>query len=96
MTVIEQKPVPIYEVECFECKSKLHYKKSEVSNCFITCPVCGISIMVTPLRPVTLRDFMVNPTIKEEVYVNEFDTAGNTRWIGTQSGEHHIKTESEE
>ena len=51
MTVINKKPVPIYEVECFECHSTIHYKKCEVSNCFIKCPVCNMSIMVTPLSP---------------------------------------------
>ena len=25
MTVTEKKPVPIYEVECCECKSKIHW-----------------------------------------------------------------------
>ena len=56
MTVIERKSIPIYEVECFECKSKIHYKKNEVSNCFITCPVCGVSIMTVPLNPVKYED----------------------------------------
>jgi len=52
MTVIDKKPVPIYEVECFECHSIIHYKKCEISNCFITCPVCGMSIMVTAISPI--------------------------------------------
>ena len=56
MTVIERKPVPIYETECFECKSKIRYKKSDVHNCFITCPVCGVSILVVPLDPVTYEN----------------------------------------
>lgn len=52
MEVIDKRPVPIYEVECFECKSKIRYKKSEVSNSFISCPVCNMSLMVIPLHPV--------------------------------------------
>ena len=44
MEVIERKPVPIYEVECYECHSKIRYKKSEVYMCHITCPVCGVSL----------------------------------------------------
>ena len=52
MTVIDKKPVPIYKVECFECHSVINFKKSEVYNCFIKCPVCDISLMVTPLHPV--------------------------------------------
>lgn len=52
MTVINKKPVPIYEVECFECHSVINFKKSEVHSCFIKCPVCGVSLMVTPLHPV--------------------------------------------
>ena len=41
MEVVERKPVPIYEVECYECHSKIRYKASEVSWCHITCPVCA-------------------------------------------------------
>ena len=52
MTVVDKRPVPIYEVECFECHSTIRYKKSEVSNCFIKCPVCNVSIMVAALSPV--------------------------------------------
>lgn len=42
MEVIERNPVPIYEVVCFECKSKIRYKACEISLCHITCPVCGV------------------------------------------------------
>lgn len=42
--VIDEKPVPIYEVVCDECKSKIRYKASEVLWHHITCPVCGVSI----------------------------------------------------
>lgn len=56
MTVVERKPVPIYEVTCFECGSKLHYKKADVSNCFIKCPVCGVSTMAVPLDPIGYED----------------------------------------
>lgn len=52
MIVTEKKPVPIYEVECIECKSKIQYRKSEVSfTSYITCPVCGISIWADTIRP---------------------------------------------
>ena len=42
MTIVEKKPVPIYEIECFECHSIFQFKKSE-TDCFhdcIICPVC--------------------------------------------------------
>lgn len=52
MTIIERKPVPIYEVECFECKSKIQYKKSEVFTCHIQCPVCGVSLWADTIQPV--------------------------------------------
>ena len=51
MTVVDKRPVPIYEVECFECHSTIRYKKCEVSYGFISCPVCGVSISVFPLSP---------------------------------------------
>lgn len=51
MRVVEKKPVPIYEVTCFECKSKIEYKASEVSWCHITCPVCGTSLWATTINP---------------------------------------------
>lgn len=52
MTIIERKPIPIYEVECPECKSKIQYKKSEVFTFHITCPVCGISVWANTIMPV--------------------------------------------
>lgn len=56
MTVIERKPIPIYEVECFECKSKIQYKKSEVFTCHITCPVCGVSLWTETIMPVKFEN----------------------------------------
>lgn len=52
MEVTERKPIPIYEVECYECHSKIQYKASEVSLCQITCPVCGISLWANTICPV--------------------------------------------
>lgn len=52
MTVIEKKPVPIYEVECIECKSKIQYKAAEVSWYHITCPVCGVLLWANTIYPV--------------------------------------------
>ena len=52
MIVVEKKPVPIYEAECCECKSKIQHKKSEVFYTFITCPVCGVSVSAICLCPV--------------------------------------------
>lgn len=43
--------MPIYEVTCFECKSKIEYKASEVSWCHITCPVCGTLLWATTINP---------------------------------------------
>lgn len=54
MNVLEKKPVPIYEVICFECKSKIQYKASEVSWCHITCPVCGVSLWANTTFPVRM------------------------------------------
>lgn len=52
MTVIEKKSVPIYEVQCIECKSKIQYKAAEVSWCHITCPVCGMFLWANTICPV--------------------------------------------
>lgn len=53
MEVIERGRVPIYEVECRECKSKIRYKKSEVHfTGYITCPVCGMELYAGALFPV--------------------------------------------
>ena len=41
MTIIKKKPVPVYQSECEECGSVFRYRKSEVRNMHITCPVCG-------------------------------------------------------
>ena len=57
MIVVERKHVPIYEVECMECRSVIQYKKSEVSfTSHITCPVCGISIWADTIRPVRYKE----------------------------------------
>ena len=44
MEVIDKKPIPIYEVTCRECKSRIRYKACEVVWQHITCPVCGVSL----------------------------------------------------
>ncbi len=55
MIVVEKKPVPIYEVTCFECKSKIQYMKSEVSFTHsIICPICGVSIWADTITPVRM------------------------------------------
>ena len=59
MIVIKRKPIPIYEVECFECKSKIQYKKSEVFNFHITCPVCGVSLWANTISPVKMENEVV-------------------------------------
>lgn len=56
MEAIIKKPVPIYEVDCFECKSKIRYKKSEVYTCHITCPVCGVSLWAVAIGPVAYQE----------------------------------------
>lgn len=43
--------MPIYEVTCFECKSRIEYKASEVSYCHITCPVCGTMLWAMTISP---------------------------------------------
>ena len=51
MEIIERKPVPIYENICPECESRFRYRGWEVSNCCITCPVCGISLWANTSIP---------------------------------------------
>lgn len=55
MEVVERKPVPIYEVECEECKSRIQYKAAEVQWCHITCPVCGIQNWANTICPVKME-----------------------------------------
>ena len=50
--VIDEKPIPIYEVTCPECGSTLEYTAASVAYSHITCPVCGCSMLwAMPLRP---------------------------------------------
>ena len=56
MIIVEKKPVPVYEVECYECKSRIRYKKSEVVNCQIKCPVCGVYMFAYTYSPVDMVD----------------------------------------
>lgn len=55
MKVVKRKPVPIYEVTCFECQSKIEYKASEVNYCHITCPVCGTLLWAMTINPVRME-----------------------------------------
>lgn len=56
MEAIKRKPVPIYEVECEECRSRIQYRKAEVFVCHITCPVCGVSVWANTIRPVRYEE----------------------------------------
>lgn len=56
MKVVERKPVPIYEVTCTECKSRIQYKASEAVLLHITCPVCGVSLWADAVHPVKIEE----------------------------------------
>ena len=56
MMVVERKPVPIYEVECEECKSKIQYRRADAPYSRITCPVCGLQIWACSIRPVRYEE----------------------------------------
>lgn len=56
MEIVERKPVPIYEVTCFECGSTLGYQASEVNYCHIICPVCRTSLWAMTFNPVAFED----------------------------------------
>lgn len=56
MIVIERKPVPIYEVTCIECRSRIQYRASEVYYFHITCPVCGVSLWANTSSPVRMEE----------------------------------------
>lgn len=56
MEVVERKPVPIYEVTCYECQSKIRYKASEVYYGHIGCPVCGTSLWAMTIKPVCYQE----------------------------------------
>jgi RNase P subunit RPR2 len=56
MQIVERKPIPIYEVICFECGSKIRYKAAEVHYCKITCPVCNTLLWAMTTNPVTYED----------------------------------------
>ena len=52
MKIIEARSVPVYEVVCTECRSKIQYKSCETHFGFITCPVCGVSLWASTIMPV--------------------------------------------
>ena len=56
MEVIKEKPIPIYESTCPECKSVCRYKANEVHMGFVTCPVCGISMWGQTISPVNFKE----------------------------------------
>lgn len=56
MEVVKRNPIPLYEIECPECKSVIRYKASEVDKFErITCPVCGMSFKVSTLFSITYK-----------------------------------------
>lgn len=52
MEIVKEMPVPIYEVECYECHSIIRYKRSDVNLGSIVCPVCGVILRATTVFPV--------------------------------------------
>jgi phage FluMu protein Com len=56
MQIVERKPIPLYEVVCFECGSKLRYQASEVNYCHITCPVCRTLLWAMTINPAGFED----------------------------------------
>ena len=47
ITVIKEGKTPVYQVECYECKSILRYTRADVSLIHITCPICKCRISVS-------------------------------------------------
>ena len=47
ITIIKEGKTPIYQVECYECKSILRYTRADVSLMHISCPICKCSISVS-------------------------------------------------
>lgn len=84
MTVIDRKPAPIYEIECYECHSIIHYKKKEVISGYINCPVCGIGIAVVSSRPVTYENEEISvddPIVYRGDEIEALDTGSKVRFI---------------
>lgn len=52
MKIIDKKLVPVYQVECYECKSIIQYTAAEVHYGHITCPVCRIGLWAMTIMPV--------------------------------------------
>ena len=73
MIIVEKKAVPIYELKCFECGSRIHYKKVEVSEGSIKCPVCGIRNEVIPKFPANylLGEGIVELETPQELYTTQ-------------------------
>ncbi len=55
MEIVKEMPVPIYEVECYECHSVIRYKRSDVDLCSIICPVCGVILHAPTVFPVDME-----------------------------------------
>ncbi len=61
MKIVKANDIPIYEITCEECKSIIRYKACEVSYCYITCPVCGVSLWANMVHPVAYE----SPEVKK-------------------------------
>lgn len=56
MIVVKKNPVPIYEMECSECKSRLRFKAAEAMQGYIVCPVCGVHLWAAAVSPVGFEE----------------------------------------
>lgn len=56
MIVVKRNPIPLYEVECYECKSVIRFQAGEVdASELITCPVCGVKTPTWSCCPVEME-----------------------------------------
>lgn len=83
MNVVERKPVPIYQVTCFECQSKIEYKASEVYWCHITCPVCGTTLWAMTINPVRMEGEEIEQRCENCEHSSEAPLPNRDRWCNT-------------
>ena len=50
MQIIKHMPIPIYEIECKECGSVIHFRAAESQRDMIACPVCGVTVWTMNAR----------------------------------------------
>lgn len=93
MEVVDKKPIPVYEVTCWECGTTIEYTRAETINCHISCPICKTFLWAVPTVPKRYKDSNEIEDVST-VYAVEVVRCGECRYYrngGCLTGRYDLK-----